>query len=187
MSLMPEGWSVDTDGSNIILKIPSGAGNYVLSAAEARALKNRLHIAYLIASRRELGAAGPEDSRQSGKSGGQQAADRGTDRDVLSRFFAGPTDEDRARLRSDLLSRVALVRTNGWEPYRGVWSTGELIGVAALLGADGELAALGETLQTAWSRWAFDLWGLNGGQADVDNGCQATRQWFEGAANEVNQ
>jgi hypothetical protein len=62
-----------------------------------------------------------------------------------------------------------------------------LIGVAVLLGADGELAALGETLQSAWSRWAFDLWGLKGWQADVDNGCEATRQWFEDAANEVNQ
>jgi hypothetical protein len=130
---------------------------------------------------------GPEDSRRAGESSGQQAADRGTDRDLLSRFFAGPTDEDRARLRSDLLSRAALVRANGWEPYRGVWSTGELIGVVALLGADGELAALGETLQSAWSRWAFDLWGLKGGQADVDNGCEATRQWLEGAAIEVNQ
>jgi hypothetical protein len=163
MSPMPEGWSVDTDGSNVILTIPPGAGNYVLSAAEARSLKNQLHIAYLIASRRELGAADPEDSRQPGKSSGHEMADRRTDGDLLSRFFAGPTDEDRARLRSDLLSRAALVRTNGWEPYRGVWSTGELIGVAALLGADRELAALGETLQSAWSRWAFDLWGLRGG------------------------
>jgi hypothetical protein len=129
----------------------------------------------------------PEDSRQPGKSSGHEVADRGTDRDLLSRFLAGPTDEDRARLRSDLLSRAALVRTNGWESYRGVWSAGELIGVAALLGADGELAALGETLQSAWSRWAFDLWGLRGGQADVDNDCEATRQWFEDAANEVTQ
>jgi hypothetical protein len=60
---MPEGWSVDTDGSSVILKIPSGAGNYVLSAGEARALKNQLHIAYLIASRRELGAVAPEALR----------------------------------------------------------------------------------------------------------------------------
>jgi hypothetical protein len=63
MSPMPEGWSVDTDGSNIILKIPSGAGNYVLSAGEAEALKNQLEIAHLIASRRELGIADPEVPR----------------------------------------------------------------------------------------------------------------------------
>jgi hypothetical protein len=63
---------------------------------------------------------GPEDSRQAGESGGQQSADQGADRDSLSHVFAGPTDEDLARLRADLLSRAALVRTNGWKPYQGV-------------------------------------------------------------------
>lgn len=66
----------------------------------------------------------------------------------------------------------------------GLWSTGEVIGVAVLLGEQGELTALGETVLSALERWAFDLWGLNGGQADVDNACEATRQWFLDAANE---
>lgn len=100
------------------------------------------------------------------------------DRDSLSHFFAGPTDKDRARLRAGLLARAAQVRAKGWESYRGLWSAGEVIGVATLLGEHGELTALGETLQSAWERWAFDLWGLDGGQADVENGCEATRQWF---------
>jgi hypothetical protein len=259
MTLMPPGWSVDVDGTWVVVRGPwASHSELYMTASGARALANELGIAYLAAAgafgllgdrdavrsalkdalRRRPGYLeplerdlqhvnhpvrfsywddlvsseeivqgdvgqdirdsepatadparpdGPEDSRRAGESSGQQAAGRGTDHDLLSRFFAGPTDEDRARLRSDLLSRAALVRTNGWEPYRGVWSTGELIGVAALLETDSELAALGETLQSAWSRWAFDLWGLKGGQADVDNGCEATRQWFEGAANEVNQ
>lgn len=107
------------------------------------------------------------------------------DRDPLSRLFAGPTDEDRARLRADLLVRAAQVRADGWEPYRGLWSTGEMIGVATLLAAHAELAALGETMQSAWERWAFDLWGLDGGQSDVDNKCDRTRDWFLDAAYEL--
>lgn len=107
------------------------------------------------------------------------------DADWLDRFFAGPTDADRVRLRAELLTRAALVRTNGWEPYRKVWSTGELIGVAVLLESDAELAALGETVRSAWSRWAFHLWGFDGGQADVENGREATRQWFLDAATEL--
>lgn len=50
-----------------------------------------------------------------------------------------------------------------------------------------ELAAIDETLQSAWSRWAFDLWGLAGGQADVDNDCRATRRWFLDTAKELKQ
>lgn len=115
--------------------------------------------------------------------GRQQGDDRKANRDSLSRMFAGPTDEDRARLRADLLIRAAQVRIHGWEPFRGLWSTGEVIGVAALLGAHAELAALGETVQSAWERWAFDLWGLDAGQSDVDNECEVTRQWFVDTAN----
>lgn len=102
--------------------------------------------------------------------------DRGANRDALSHFFAGPTDDDRARLRADLLARAGQVRATGWEPYHGLWSTGEVIGVALLLGDHAELAALGETVQSALERWAFDLWGLDGGQADVDDGCEETRE-----------
>lgn len=104
--------------------------------------------------------------------------------DPLSLLFAGPTDEDRARLRADLLARAAQVRASSWEQYRGIWSTGQVIGVAAVLEEHAELAALGETEQSALERWAFDLWGLDGGQADADNDCAATREWFRDAASE---
>lgn len=50
-------------------------------------------------------------------------------------FFSPPTDEDRASRCADLLNRAALVRANGWDRYRAVWSTGEVVGVAALVGA----------------------------------------------------
>lgn len=105
--------------------------------------------------------------------------------DPLSHVLAGPTDEDRAQLRADLVARAADVRENGWESYRGIWSTGEVVGVAVVLADRAELAALGETEQSAQERWAFDLWGLARGQADVVNACEDTRQWFEVAAYEV--
>ena len=50
--------------------------------------------------------------------------------------------------------------------------------VAALLGDHDILAEQGETLQSVWARWAFDLWGLIDGQADVDDNCKQTRRWF---------
>lgn len=50
-----------------------------------------------------------------------------------SRMFSRPTDAERDRRRADLLQRAELVRTRGWDDYRAVWSTGEIVGVAALL------------------------------------------------------
>lgn len=103
----------------------------------------------------------------------------------MSRLFAGPTEEDRARIRADLLARASQVQVGGWAPYRAVWSTGEVVGVAALLADHGELMTLGESLLSVWERWAFDLWGLTNGQADVDNNCECTREWFLDAAREI--
>lgn len=102
--------------------------------------------------------------------------------DPLSHLLAGPTDEDRAQLRAELLARAALVCANGWESYRGIWSTGEVVGVAVVLADHAELAAFGETEQSALERWAFDLWGLQRGPADIKNGCRGTREWFQDAA-----
>lgn len=118
---------------------------------------------------------------------GEQGAaqDQSSDLDAARRIFDGSTEDDRARIRVDLLRRAVQVRANGWEPYRGLWSSGEVIGVAALLGDHCELIGLGETVRTAWERWAFDLWGLDRGHADVDNGCVSTRQWFLDAAYEL--
>lgn len=103
----------------------------------------------------------------------------------MSDPFAPPTAEERDHRRADLLHRAALVQADGWDDYRATWSTGEVVAVAALLGAHDELTALDETLQTAWERWAFDLWGLAGGQSDVDDDCRATRRWFLETATEL--
>ena len=93
-------------------------------------------------------------------------------------MLSRPTEADRDRRRSDLLDRARLVRARGWNDYRAVWSTGEVVGVAALLGDHDMLGELDETLQSAWARWAFDLWGLTDGQLDVDDNCTRTRRWF---------
>lgn len=54
--------------------------------------------------------------------------------------------------------------------------------MAMVLADHAELTALGETEHSALERWAFDLWGLRRGPADVVNGCKAARQWFRDAA-----
>jgi hypothetical protein len=93
-------------------------------------------------------------------------------------MFSRPTDAERERLHDDLLHRAELVRTRGWNDYRAVWSTGEVVGVAALPGANDILGELDETLQSVWARWAFDLSGLTDGQANVDDNYKQTRRWF---------
>ena len=93
-------------------------------------------------------------------------------------MFSRPTDADRDQRRAELLRRAKLVRARGWDDYRAVWSTGEVVGLAALLGDHDILAEQGETLKSVWARWAFDLWGLIDGQADVDDNCKQTRRWF---------
>ena len=93
-------------------------------------------------------------------------------------MFSRPTDAEQERRRDDLLHRAELVRAHGWDDYRAVWSTGEAAGVAALLGDHDILGELDGTLQSVWARWAFDLWGLTDGQADVNDNCKRTRRWF---------
>jgi hypothetical protein len=46
------------------------------------------------------------------------------------------------------------------------------------LGDDAELQRRSETTASALNRWAFDLWGITGGQADTDAGLPRTRAWF---------
>ena len=93
-------------------------------------------------------------------------------------MFSRQPDVDRDRRRADLINRARLVRAHGWDDYRAVWSSGEVVGVAALLGDHDILEEFDESLQTVWARWAFDLWGLGDGQADVDDNCRQSRRWF---------
>lgn len=89
-----------------------------------------------------------------------------------------PSSEDRARRAEDLLGRAALVRADGWEPYRAVWSSGEVSGTALVLGDVDELSASHETEQSALETWAANLWGIEGGLADAEQGLVRTRTWF---------
>lgn len=95
------------------------------------------------------------------------------------RIFEPPDQYELARRADDLLHRVNLVRAHGWDQYRQLWSCGEVLGVALLLGNDSELQRSGETIVSALERWAFDLWGIVAGQADTDAGLRRTRAWFD--------
>ena len=102
-------------------------------------------------------------------------------------FFPRPSDDDRLRRRADLLLRAASVRRWGWDDYRYQWSTGEVVAVAALLGDDDILSDMGETLQTAYRRWAYDLWGMADAQADGAVELRATRKWFNETAADIDR
>lgn len=94
-------------------------------------------------------------------------------------LFEPPDENKLARHADDLVHRAQLVRRNGWGQYRHVWSCGEVIGTALVLGDGGELQRFGETATSALERWAFDLWGITAGQADVNSGLLRTRAWFD--------
>ncbi|WP_018600933.1 hypothetical protein [Mycobacterium sp. 155] len=82
-----------------------------------------------------------------------------------------PSDEHRHRRASDLRERAALVRRDGWSDYESVWSSGEVLGVRAVLGEPG---AEDEAVQL----WAPTLWGLAEAEADAANGYARTRAWL---------
>lgn len=82
-----------------------------------------------------------------------------------------PTTESRDRRAADLRERAALVRANGWAGYENTWSSGEVLGVRALLGEPGALDAAAEA-------WASTLWGIGAAEADERTGYRSTRRWF---------
>ena len=94
-------------------------------------------------------------------------------------IFEPPDQNQLARHADDLMHRANLVRRYGWDDYRHLWSRGEVIGTALVLGDSAELQRCGETTISALDRWAFDLWGITGGQADTDAGLPSTRAWFD--------
>lgn len=103
----------------------------------------------------------------------------------LADFFGPLDDTHLVRRKEDLLRRAALVTAAGWNQFRYQWSTGEVLGTAVILHDRAELLRHGETVDSVLSRWAFDLWGIGGGQNDVDAGCPATRTWFDTASAEL--
>ncbi|MDG5769278.1 hypothetical protein [Mycolicibacterium fortuitum] len=97
----------------------------------------------------------------------------------MSSIFDPPDQGQVTRHADDLMQRANLVRRDGWDQYRHLWSCGEVIGTALVLSDDAALQRCGETTISALERWAFDLWGITGGQSDVDSGSQRTRAWFD--------
>lgn len=97
----------------------------------------------------------------------------------MSSIFEPPDQVQLTRHADDLMQRATLVRRDGWEQYRHVWSCGEIIGTALVLSDDAELQLCDQTTISALERWAFDLWGITGGQSDVDSGLLRTRAWFD--------
>lgn len=97
----------------------------------------------------------------------------------MSSIFDPPDQDQLARHANDLMRRATLVRRDGWDEYRHLWSCGEVLGTALVLGDDTELQRCGETTTSALERWAFDLWGIIDGQADTDAGLRRTRAWFD--------
>lgn len=92
----------------------------------------------------------------------------------------GPLDDTQfCRRKNDLLWRARLVIEFGWEQFRYQWSSGEVSGTALVLHDHDEMLRWAETVDSVLSRWAFDLWGIDGGQEDVDAGCPATLAWFD--------
>lgn len=96
----------------------------------------------------------------------------------MKSIFEAPDQDQLKRHAADLIHRAELVRNHGWDEYRHLWSRGEVIGAALVLDDDAELQRCGETTISAMDRWAFDLWGITGGQADTDAGLPRTRAWF---------
>lgn len=94
-------------------------------------------------------------------------------------IFERPDQDQVIRHADDLMLRANLVCRDGWDQYRHVWSCGEVVGTALVLGDDAELQRCGETTISALERWAFDLWGITGGQADTDDGLPRTGAWFD--------
>lgn len=82
-----------------------------------------------------------------------------------------PTDAVRDRLGQSLRDWAALVRRDGWGAYENVWSSGEVLGVRAVLGEPGALAAAVEA-------WAPTLWGVEAAETESRCGYPRTHRWL---------
>jgi hypothetical protein len=99
-----------------------------------------------------------------------------TDRGYL---FEPPDHDQLARQADDLTHRADLVLRHGWDEYQHLWSSGEVLGTALVLDDEAELQRCGETPVSALDRWAYNLWGITGGEADATAGLPRTRAWFD--------
>lgn len=86
-----------------------------------------------------------------------------------------PTPEDRDRRAADLRTRAELVRCDGRAAHENVWSSGEVLGVRAVLGEPG-------AVDKAVAVWAPTLWGVEAAEVDARSGYECTRWWFASVA-----
>jgi hypothetical protein len=105
--------------------------------------------------------------------------------DALTGAFGPLDDEQLQHRKEDLLRRATLVAEVGWDQLRYQWSTGEVLGTALVLHDRDEMLLWHETADSVLGRWAFDLWGIDGGQTDEDVGCPRTLGWFDSIRTEL--
>ncbi|TXI62492.1 hypothetical protein [Mycolicibacterium mageritense] len=79
-------------------------------------------------------------------------------------------DSVRDRLAQFLREWASRIREEGWDDYEQVLSTGEVLGVRAVL----DPAAV----DAAVEQWAATLWGIAGAEADAASDYPRTRAWF---------
>lgn len=82
----------------------------------------------------------------------------------------------RDRLAQFLREWASRIREEGWDDYEQVLSTGEVLGVRAVL----DPAAV----DAAVEQWAATLWGIAGAEADAAGDYPRTRSWFTEVARE---
>lgn len=80
MSPMPEGWSVDVEGTRVVIRVPGRPDDvFYLSAREARMLRIQLHLAYITAFWRRRSVIGSYQLEPEGRRDSSDPASRRTD------------------------------------------------------------------------------------------------------------
>lgn len=80
MSPMPEGWSVDVEGTRVVIRVPGRPDDvFYLSAREARMVRIQLHLAYLTAFWRRRSVIGSDQPEPESRRDSSDPASQGTD------------------------------------------------------------------------------------------------------------
>lgn len=139
MSPMPEGWSVDVDGTKVAVRVSGRPDDlHRLTVQEARWLRNQLHLAYLIAAQN-----GGSDEMQSAVDrvmdleGSSLAEPRHTSgmgkADMITLRFMGDREDLLLSPQEAIATGLALLRAGNFDGLvvreRRLWV--ELSGVAA--------------------------------------------------------
>jgi hypothetical protein len=107
--------------------------------------------------------------------------------DPIDSYLSGPDEAKRDQIRHDLISRARTIQRYGWADYRYVWPSGYVAGVAYLLQDDAVMREMGETEATVLSRYAYDLYGIRGGDRERAAEWADTHAWFDTARAELHR